>query len=661
MQRTLNRLLTGILLAAALALAACAPTVNFSGPPFQDLGTAESSYTVAVGMSGGFLAGADWSATASHAWIGVSPASGSGAATVIISVDRSALHPDTQINSGTVSFTSTTGASFTTRLLFRFEHAEPNSIRGRLFPGGTAQSASTVPVTAASAATLQTLPLAAPAPGPEWVEGEVLVIPAVSDLHAFARSLGASDRDVSPAGFVRVPTLPGESVPAAVQRLLARADVAHAQPNYLYRALGPTTGSTNDPFFEHQWNLWSTRVSCQGSDACADAAWLIEGGETAIRVAVLDTGILPAHEERTDPGANPIVDGYDFVNNDSDPTAIDDGTGAGYHGQFVAGVIGAASNNAKGIAGAARAVTIVPVRVLNSSGSGSTSNIAEGIRYAAGLDNSSGTTIVRAHVINLSLGAPGISDTVLENAVNAAHAAGTVLIAASGNDGDEPVFVPAQYANTVAVGSVDLNSAGTAFSRSGFSSYGPELDLVAPGGTHQGTTGCGGDPTRIIGPWTESIPYACGEGTSFSTPLVSAAAALVLALEPGLGPEHIRGFLRNYTQNLDRSENTDCATFTNETGCGVLDAFRTIAVVAGDSEIEVVLEDEAGTIVAGPVAANGAGVFEFAGLIGPGPYRVIARRVSDSSEVGRYFRPDRVILVTPGESGVNFGIDGSLF
>lgn len=173
------------------------------------------------------------------------------------------------------------------------------------------------------------------------------------------------------------------------------------------------------------------------------------------------------------------------------------------HGTFVSGIVAANTNNGTGMAGVCWSCKIMPVKVLDHEGYGTSFSVSQGIDWAV----SHG-----ADVINLSLGGGGTG--ALQTSVNNAWTAGVVVVAATGND-NGPVSYPAAYANAIAVGSTQQGGA-----RSSFSNFGPEIDIVAPGSSVLGTmcqcNGTGGG-------------YGTGSGTSFSTPYVAGAAALLIA------------------------------------------------------------------------------------------------------------------------------------
>ena len=293
----------------------------------------------------------------------------------------------------------------------------------------------------------------------------------------------------------------------------------------------------NDQYFNIQWGM--QRI---GMESVWDVNRNLGAG---IIVAVIDTGIYDNHPDFA--GTTILTDiDYDFVDDDTDtrPTAICLIPGVGKfaesHSTFVSGIIAATKDNSKGVSGLAP-VDILPIRVLGTCGSGYTSDVAAGIRYAA--DNG-------ADVINLSLGS-SVATQVELDAVNYAHAAGVVLVAAAGNDGDGdnlPSY-PASYANVISVSAVANDNSFAPYSQHVSSN-----ELAAPGGT---TGSCSTSGTTYIvstGVVTQGnsvkFTYTCGTGTSFAAPHVSGVAALIKASIPGITNDGIRLHLQDNAEDL---------------------------------------------------------------------------------------------------------------
>jgi subtilisin family serine protease len=261
--------------------------------------------------------------------------------------------------------------------------------------------------------------------------------------------------------------------------------------------LAPTAASaaTNDPLRSHQWGLDTIH---------ADEAHAATIGVGAV-VAVVDTGIDASHQDLQ----GRVLPGYDFVENDATPQ---DGQG---HGTHVAGIIAADADNGVGVDSVAPGAKILPIRVLNDSGSGTSAVVAAGIDWA---------TTHGANVINLSLsgavplGAVG-QQRDIDAAIGRALARGVVVVAAAGND-SLPLCQNNPFGGQVlCVGAVDRRGA-----RSFYSSFGDGLSLVAPGGSS-----LPGTDEDILSTWRDG-DYKALAGTSQATPQVSGVAALLAAL-----------------------------------------------------------------------------------------------------------------------------------
>ena len=284
-----------------------------------------------------------------------------------------------------------------------------------------------------------------------------------------------------------------------------------------------TTAVPNDEYYQtYQWNLKMVN---------AEAAWAQSKGDNVI-IAIVDTGIDSGHPEF----AGKLVNGYDFVNDDSDP---DDEDG---HGTHVAGIAAAMTNNNEGVAGMGWNALIMPLKVFDNSGFASDSDVAAAIRYAA--DNG-------AKIINLSLGGPNDSQTI-RDAIQYASSKGVLVIAASGNEykNNNPTIYPAAIPEVLAVAAVDDQQ-----QHASYSSAGAYVDVAAPGG----------DPTdqfdSTVTHWIWStyprtmagIPklgYNAEAGTSQATPLVSGLAALIWSKNPSLSASQVASIIINTVTDL---------------------------------------------------------------------------------------------------------------
>jgi serine protease len=334
-----------------------------------------------------------------------------------------------------------------------------------------------------------------------------------------------------------------DDVEGVLERIRQNPNVEAAEPLMEVRS----SFAPNDPRYKEQWNLEMIDMP---------KAWERNHGKGVV-VAVLDTGI--AYEDHEDFKQVPdlkgvkFVKGYDFVNDDEH--ANDDHG----HGTHVAGTIAQATNNGEGVAGVAFEATLMPVKVLNHFGGGTTADIADAIRFAADKG---------AKVINMSLGGGGYSQ-VMASAVEYARKKGVTVVAAAGNGGRAKVEFPAAYPGAVAVSAV-----GPEGTLAPYSSYGKELDIAAPGGDKSRGETRGvlqntidpRDPSRAI--------YAYYQGTSMATPHVAAVAAMLYAAG-AKGPDEVEKALYTGAKKV-----ADQA-WSEQYGHGLLNAEASLAAVRG--------------------------------------------------------------------------------
>lgn len=276
-------------------------------------------------------------------------------------------------------------------------------------------------------------------------------------------------------------------IAGAYYHLMDCAGALYVEPNYLAQIADTIP---NDPSFSLQYGLGRIR---------APQGWDLSTGSNSVIVAIVDTGVDLGHPDLV----GKFVTGTDIVNNDSNPQ---DDNG---HGTHVAGIAAATGNNSIGIAGVSWGARIMPVKVLNSAGNGSYANAAEGIIWA---------TDHGAQIVNLSLGGSTSSST-LEDAINYAYNNGVLVVAAAGNTGGTPVLYPARYSHVIAVAATDSLD-----HRIASSSYGPEIDLSAPGASIYSTVPGG---------------YGYKSGTSMASAFVSGLAAVLRGIPGNTSPDTI--------------------------------------------------------------------------------------------------------------------------
>ncbi|MCP2728059.1 S8 family peptidase [Limnofasciculus baicalensis] len=297
-------------------------------------------------------------------------------------------------------------------------------------------------------------------------------------------------------------------------------ETEYIEPNYVYSAFY----TPNDPDYTKQWNMHSINV---------ETAWDETKG-SGMTVAVIDTGISPVPDLET----TKFVRGYDFVNDQID--ALDDNG----HGTHVAGTVAQSTNNGYGVTGVAYEASLMPLKVLSGSGSGTVSDIAESIKFAA--DNG-------ADVINMSLGGGGVSE-LMQEAINYAHSKGVVIIAAAGNSGQNSASYPARYPHVIGVSALD--SVGE---KAPYSNYGAGVDISAPGGSESGKI-----VQETINPKTNESVFAGFQGTSMASPHVAGVAALIKA-SGVTNPDDIETVLQQSSRSVEDDP-------LNHFGAGQLDA-----------------------------------------------------------------------------------------
>ncbi len=450
------------------------------------------------------------------------------------------------------------------------------------------------------------LPVRKPSRTPRYVKGEVVVGYRPAQKAALQYQLSQMGykvlEDNKTIHFLRLKLPPSLSVESAVQQLPSLPGITYAEPNYVYEALEfrelwsanrKDADAPADALFDIQYNLWApdlTRVN---------KAWLLTKGSPAVKVAILDTGLsyrnaaIPGGEQHggtvngsyvamiEGPKHVLIVPGADIVHGDDFPDA------EAAHGNHVATIIAEQGHEyaytrqngklAGGVTGIAPEVTIMPIKVLDYDGSGSLTGVADGIILA---------TDQGADIINMSLGGPG--STTLQNAVQYAWNNGVLIVAACGNSSSSNCDYPAAYPEAMAVSAVDFGK-----NLASYSSYGPEVELAAPGGDDNNGNGedLNGDGWNdmiwniafketytlwgtVSATYPESLALYGYAGTSMATPHVAAIAALVKSVNPSLTNADIRTLLQRTAQDIG------AAGRDNQFGYGLVDAWAAVTQAA---------------------------------------------------------------------------------
>ena len=340
-----------------------------------------------------------------------------------------------------------------------------------------------------------------------------------------------------------------------------------------------------DPLFSRQWSLvnngtFSLSSATIGADVDMDLAWDITTGNPNIILAVLDSGVRKTHPEFSgrvwentnetsnglDSDNNDFIDdrsGWDFVNNDNDPT---DDHG---HGTNVAGISVATGNNSIGYAGVDWKCKLMPLKILDENNSGNYSWWISAINYA--VNNG-------AKIINMSVGGSGFSQA-MKDAVDNAHSNGVVIVACMMNFNNGSSYYPAAYTNTIAVGSTDSNDERSSpffWSTTSGSNYGNHIDVIAPGNYIYGLSYS--SDTNYNGYWG---------GTSQAAPLVAGICSLILDQNPNLTVEELRSILRDTAEDQIGDVSEDTVGWDQYYGAGRVNAFNALQKVLNVNSFNV--------------------------------------------------------------------------
>lgn len=356
-------------------------------------------------------------------------------------------------------------------------------------------------------------------------------------------------------GLVRLELAPGANVPDALERLRLQPGVAYAEPNFIVRLAGVGTEVQPTDFeLSRQWALANTGQydGTPGADISAPAAWSYGTGNRSVRVAVIDTGIDYFHPDLEanvwanvseiagngiDDDRNGYIDdvhGYDFVSGDGDP--MDDQG----HGSHVAGIIGAVTNNGKGVAGLCWEASLMAVKAFNENGEAAVSDVVAAIGYAAANG---------ADVINASWGAPEQS-LALQEAIHEATQAGVLVVSAAGNGRTSEPYYPSALEDVVSVAATNNRD-----QRAAFSNFGSQVDLAAPG--------------ELVLSTMPNARYELLSGTSMAAPHVTGVASLILSQHPEFTNPQLVDILRNAVDDI----RTD-----HPLGTGRLNALKAVQV-----------------------------------------------------------------------------------
>ena len=363
---------------------------------------------------------------------------------------------------------------------------------------------------------------------PDFVRGRVLVQFRAQTMAIARRDLiaeaGAREIGALPGTGVHVIELPeGADEHAMVRALQSRSEVQFAE---LDRLIPPADVIPNDPWYTNwQWHL----RKIQGP-----AAWSAAAGSSNVVIAILDTGVDATHEDLV----SKLVPGRNVYDNNSNTTDVHG------HGTLVAGTASASSNNGVGVASVAWGCRIMPIRISDTTGFASFSNMANGLIWAA--DHG-------AQVANLSYRAS--TSSTVSSAAQYFQSKGGVVTIAAGNEGTFDSSADNPYVLTVS--GTDSNDSLYLWSNTG-----NNIDVAAPGSAYTTVRGGG---------------YSSASGTSFAAPIVAGIAALVLSEKPSLTPDEVQTLLKQSSDDFGQ------AGWDTTYGWGRVNAARAVAMASGEA------------------------------------------------------------------------------
>ena len=376
----------------------------------------------------------------------------------------------------------------------------------------------------------------------------------------------------------------GSDAQQALAKYRSMAHVVRAEIDHIGEGGGDRSFVPNDPHYYKQWGLkndgtFTLSTAIAGADIDMESAWEIEQGSPDVTVAIIDSGVRLQHPDwgerlwvnsgeiagnGIDDDSNGFIDdvqGWDFANNDNDPT---DDQG---HGTNVTSIVAAAGDNGVGFTGVDLNCKAMVIKALNSSNQGYYSWWVAGMYYA--IDNG-------ADVISMSMGGTDPSPE-MQAAVDYALANDVLVVACMMNTNSSVPFIPASFNGVMAVGATKPNDRRAVpfyWSASSGSNYGSHISVCAPGDYIYGLS------------HTSNVSFTSyWSGTSQATPHVSALAALLKAQQPTRTPAQIRAIIEATAEDQVGDPLEDTPGFDIYHGHGRINAFNALMFAVGTGEV----------------------------------------------------------------------------
>ncbi len=367
-----------------------------------------------------------------------------------------------------------------------------------------------------------------------------------------------------------------------IEKNIPEEYIEYIEPDY-YAYLDYSVSAPNDSYYNYnnyQYNLsvmnvddvWALGIEGQDLDDSVDMDYDGNSSNDKQVIAILDSGLYMEHSDIDYTRVVSPVNLYPDSTDDSDEIG---------HGTFIAGMLIAKKNNQQGIAGIGQDFNIQPVKVFSSTGKTKTSVLTSGLNYVMQekLDfiRTKGESGLNISVVNMSFGTDSYVAT-LKNAITSAAAAGILLVASAGNEGNTTAQYPAQFC--IGVGSTTKSSEVSSFSEiissDNGTGYENKVWVTAPGSSITSTG------------YTSSTGYSTGSGTSFSAPEVAALGAICKSIDNDITQSEFKALLKETAVSMTSTYGTTEDGQDMGFGWGIVDFEAAVKSLLGEMEGTVI-------------------------------------------------------------------------